>query len=390
MDKRFIFLVSYVTYALLYLARLNFSVVMPILIEEFGFSKFSLGLIGGAFSFSYAVGQFVHGQLVEKYGPRRIILIGLLLSSLMNFLFGYVDALVLFIIVWAINGFAQAAGWPSVIKIVSTSFSSRFGKIGGIFGSCFLVGNVVAWPIIGYAVSNFGWRTAFIVPPIVLLMLALLICLTIKDGASVSIVKVSGFGWFENFRRLFSSRNIIVVAFAFVLLQFVRSVFTLWAPTYLFERYNLSLEFASYFAVAIPFGGILGSIVSGWFFDRLRKFGRRLVLCLLVLPLSFTVLLLCNIPFSLVGVTISLFLIGFTLYGPHVIMSSVIPMEFNETYGGASVAGFIDGLGYLGLMFADSFSGWLVDVYGWNSVLVFCFASSISTIFLIASFYKEK
>jgi OPA family sugar phosphate sensor protein UhpC-like MFS transporter len=390
LNKRLIFLVAYVTYAFSYLARLNFSVVMPILNEGFGFSKFSLGLIGGAYSFSYAIGQFVHGQLVEKYGPKRIILIGLLLSSLMNFLFGYVDSLVLFVIVWAINGFAQAAGWPSVIKMVSTSFNSRFGKIGGFFGSCFLVGNVVAWPIIGYAVSNFGWRMAFAVPSIVLLIFAFIICLTIKDVASGSLVKVSGFGWFENFRKLISSRNIIVVALAFVLLQFVRSVFTLWAPTYLFERYSLSLEFASYFAVAIPFGGILGSIVSGWFLDRLRKISRRLILCLLVLPLSFTVLLLYNMPFGLVGATISLFLIGFTLYGPHVIMSAVIPMEFNETYGGASVAGFIDGLGYLGLMFADSFSGLLVDVYGWNSVLAFCFASSMSTVFLIASFYKEK
>lgn len=391
MSKRFIFLVAYVTYALLYLARLNFSVVLPIFNEEFGFSKFSLGLIGGAYSISYAIGQFVHGQLVEKYGPKRIIVTGLLLSSLMNLLFGYVDVLVLFAIVWAINGFAQAAGWPSVIKIVSTSFSSGFGKVGGFFGSCFLVGNVVAWPIIGYVVSCFGWRMAFVMPSMVLLILALLICLTVKDEVRGSLVEVSGFGWFENFRRLFSSRNILVIALAFVLLQFVRSVFTLWAPTYLFERYNLSLEFASYYAIAIPFGGILGSIFSGWFLDRTSKFGKRLVLCILVLPLSFTILLLYYaLSFSFAEGIFSLFLVGFTLYGPHVVMSTVIPMEFNEKYGGASVAGFIDGLGYLGLMFADSFNGWLVDVYGWNSVMVFCFASSVSAIFLIAPFYKEK
>jgi sugar phosphate permease len=83
--------VVYVTYALLYFARLNFSASLPLLSEELGYSKFTLGLIAGAFSISYALGQFIHGRLVDKYGPKRIILIGLLLSALMNVLFGYVN-----------------------------------------------------------------------------------------------------------------------------------------------------------------------------------------------------------------------------------------------------------------------------------------------------------
>jgi len=182
-----------------------------------------------------------------------------------------------------------------------------------------------------------------------------------------------------------------VVALAFVLLQFVRSVFALWAPTYLFEGYGLSLELASYFAVAVPLGGIFGSMFSGWFFDRLKNFGRSFVLCFLMLLLSFTTLVLYYANTLGLGFGILLlFLIGFSLYGPHVVMSAVIPMEFNEVYGGASVAGFIDGLGYLGLMFADSFNGWIIEVYGWNGAIMFCFISSISATLLLSLFYKGK
>lgn len=181
MSRGHVFLISYVSYALLYLARLNFSVVLPLISLEFGFSKFNLGLVGGAYSISYAVGQFVHGQLAERYGPKRVLFFGLLLSALMNLLFGYADSLVLFLAAWAVNGFAQAAGWPSVIKLVSSSFSSRFGRIGGFFGSCFLVGNAVAWPIIGYIVSIFGWRMAFTAPAFVLVVLAFLIHFSVKD-----------------------------------------------------------------------------------------------------------------------------------------------------------------------------------------------------------------
>lgn len=372
------------------MARLNFSVVLPLISLELNFSKFSLGLIGGAYSISYALGQFIHGQLVERYGPRKILLFGLLLSALMNLLFGFVDYFVLFFVVWAVNGFAQAAGWPSVIKLVSSSFSSGFGRVGGFFGSCFLVGNMVAWPIVGYIVSVFGWRMGFIVPAAVLVMLAFFIYFYVKDSEN-DIVERRNIVWIKNFKKLFSSRNIVVIALAFVLLQFVRSVFTLWAPTYLFEEFGLSLELASYFAVTIPFGGIWGSIFSGWLLDRLKIFGRRFVLCLLVSLLSIITLVLYFATHLSLGLGILLlFLIGFSLYGPHVVMSAVIPMEFDKTFGGASVAGFIDGLGYFGLMFADSFTGWLIESYGWNGVIMFCFISSISTIILLHLFYKEK
>ncbi|MCX8189214.1 MAG: MFS transporter [Nitrososphaeria archaeon] len=384
------FLISYILYALLYLARLNFSVTLPLFSAEFSFSKFILGLVSGTYSISYAVGQFVHGQLVERYGPKRILIFGLLLSALMNLFFGSVNSLVLFMTFWAVNGFAQAAGWPSVIKLISSSYSFRLGTIGGIFGSCFLVGNVIAWPIIGYIVSICGWRMAFTVPAVILVILAFLVYFFVKDVRNDS-VREKGFVWIEGFKRLFSSRNIVVIAFAFVFLQFVRSVFTLWAPTYLFEQYDLSLELASYFAVAIPLGGIFGSIFSGWFLDRLKNFGIRFVLCFLVLILSFVTLVLYYATFlSLNFVIFLLFLIGFSLYGPHVIMSTVVPMEFNKAYGGASVAGFIDGLGYLGLMFADSFTGWLIEVYDWNGAIIFCFISSMFALILLASFYKGK
>ncbi|MBS7614089.1 MFS transporter, partial [Candidatus Bathyarchaeota archaeon] len=147
--RKYVFLVAYVTYALLYLARLNFSIALPLLNEELGYSKFTLGLIAGSFSISYAIGQFIHGQFVDRYGPKKIILTGLLFSALMNMLFGYVNALIPLIIIWAINGYAQSTGWPAVVKLVSSRFKSRLGKVGGLFGSCFLTGNMIAWPILG-------------------------------------------------------------------------------------------------------------------------------------------------------------------------------------------------------------------------------------------------
>lgn len=379
---------AYVTYALLYLARLNFSIALPLLNEELGLSKFTLGLIAGAFSIFYAIGQFIHGQLVDCYGPKKIILIGLIVSAIMNILFSRISTSILLIVVWAVNGYAQSTGWPAVVKLISSRFKSGLGKIGGLFGSCFLVGNMVAWPILGYLVSNYGWRMVFTIPSIVLLVLAILLYLTVGEAGET---EANNSKQIVNFKRLIFSRSLATMASAYILLQFVRSVFTLWAPSYLFEKYRLPLDVAGYSVTVIPLGGILGSIVSGWLSDRMEKSGRKLTICVLTISLGFAMTIFHHA--SNLGLEVglfSLFLIGFTLYGPHVVISTVIPMEFNESYGGASVAGFIDGMGYFGSMFAESFTGWLIDVHGWNGAVTFCLISSLLATILIAFFYEKK
>jgi len=61
----------------------------------------------------------------------------------------------------------------------------------------------------------------------------------------------------------------------------------------------------------------------------------------------------------------------------------VIPIEHGESYGAASVAGFIDGLGYIGSTFADPFIGWIVDAQGWDGALTFWLISSLAAALLI-------
>ncbi|MGQ9515174.1 MAG: hypothetical protein ACUVTL_09045 [Thermoproteota archaeon] len=72
-----------------------------------------------------------------------------------------------------------------------------------------------------------------------------------------------------------------------------------------------------------------------------------------------------------------LFIAGLTLYGPHIMMSTTIPMDFYGSHGTASVAGFIDGLGYLGMTFSDPFVGWIVDIEGWEGAKRFWVISSL-------------
>ena len=63
----------WITYATFYLCRVNFSVAIPGMMNELGFSKTALGLVGSTLFTTYAIGQFVNGQLSDKFGGRKLI-----------------------------------------------------------------------------------------------------------------------------------------------------------------------------------------------------------------------------------------------------------------------------------------------------------------------------
>ena len=385
--ERRIFILTYMAYASYYLTRLNYSVAIPSISGDLQYSKFTLGLIGGAFSITYAIGQFVNGQLVESFGAKRIALLGLFISAIMSLSFGYADLLILFIVIWSINGYAQSTGWPSVIKIISNWFKSSLGTIGGIFGSCFLVGNMVAWPLLGYITANYGWRVAFTAPPLLLVLMATIFYLGVNENPKETehvIIKTGVPNVKSRFKQILLSKGLLITSLAYMLLQFVRSGFTLWAPSYLFETWSLSLDITGYVAAIIPLGGIIGSAIFGWLSDRAKKLGRQTITFLLILSLSLTLLAFqYAASYSLqLGITL-LFLSGLTLYAPHILIATVIPIEHRESHGAASVAGFIDGMGYVGSTFADPFIGWIVDVQGWSGAITFWLISSLASAFLM-------
>ncbi len=392
-----IFIITYITYAAYYLARLSLSVALPEIGRDLGYSKFELGIIGGAFSIVYALGQFINGQLADSFGPKRIISFGLAMSAIVSSLFGYSETFIVLVLLWGINGYFQSTGWPSAVKIIRNWFGERrIGLVGGIFGSCFLVGNMISWIVLGYVVSIYGWRFAFIVPMPLLVSLAALFHVVVSDApqeqrenGTNQLQKLAG-----SLRKIMFSRKILAVAGAYVLLQFVRSGFTLWAPSYVIENYGLSPDLAGYTVAVIPIGGIIGSITTGWLSERLNSKGIVGRIKSMVLLTFCLILVLAAMHFMIsYGIYICLILLflgGLTLYGPHTTMATIVPMDFEKEYGAAGVAGVIDGLGYLGLTLADPFIGWVVDTYSWNGAICFWLFSSIFSTLLLCKIMLEE
>jgi len=54
------------------------SIALPGIMDEFGYSKTAMGAVLTALFAAYAFGQFVNGQLGDRFGARRFITLGVI------------------------------------------------------------------------------------------------------------------------------------------------------------------------------------------------------------------------------------------------------------------------------------------------------------------------
>ena len=79
--------VLWATYGSFYLCRVNVGPAVPSIRQSLGIGAIEIAFVLGAVKLGYAMGQFVNGQLTERFGARRILGVGMLGSAVVTMLF---------------------------------------------------------------------------------------------------------------------------------------------------------------------------------------------------------------------------------------------------------------------------------------------------------------
>jgi len=113
-----IFIVTWLAYGGFYLTRKAFSVAKNELKkpEVLGLTKGQMSAMDGFYSAGYALGQFVFGTLGDRYGTRRIILLGMMASILTSALMGLSSTATTMGVLFALQGVWQSSGWAPLAK----------------------------------------------------------------------------------------------------------------------------------------------------------------------------------------------------------------------------------------------------------------------------------
>jgi sugar phosphate permease len=147
-----------------YLCRSNFSVALPMIIQELGsrgvpadMAKIRLGFIASLGVLAYAIGKFVSGGLSDFLGGRRTFLGGMAGSVLFTVVFALSGGIPLFTLAWTGNRLVQSLGWVGMVKISSRWFSfSSYGTVMGIVSLSFLFGDAAARQFLAVLIAVSG------------------------------------------------------------------------------------------------------------------------------------------------------------------------------------------------------------------------------------------
>ena len=409
--RRRVFVSAWVGYASYYFCRKNLSVLMPLLARERNYSNVQFAHLIFAFSLAYVVGQFISGSLSDRYGPRRVVTVGALISVVATVLMGIWQNPTLFLILEVANGLGQSAGWSGICKLMAAWFGrAERGVVMAWWGTCYVLGGFLAsvfatWLVTSpHLLPELGWRRGMFGPALVLTFVAMFFFWAVRDdpksaGLSVSFQQeeddAAGGGNTPSSREscefLFRNPNIQAIAAMYFLLKLARYSLLFWLPLYLSQRLHYSDGRAGYTSSLFEMVGFLGPILAGYVSDRLlgsRRFPVGAVM-LWVLGLMCLAQPIANLggPW---GTAISISIIGILVYGPDTLMSGAATQDSAGAAHTGLALGYVDGVGSCGQLVSGYVVAGLVQWFGWDSTFTLFAVVSILAGLILASRWEPE
>ena len=114
-----VLLLSWMTYVVAYLCRVNLSTVLDKLAAGLDVSVEYLGIASSVYFVTYAVGQLLNGALGDRVNPHRFLMLALTMTGSINLILGIQTSGVLFLLLWGLNGFCQSMFWSTLLRLLS-------------------------------------------------------------------------------------------------------------------------------------------------------------------------------------------------------------------------------------------------------------------------------
>lgn len=416
-----IFATTWLTYVAFYFCRKPFSVAKSPMQKEAGWDIEYLGYLGAAYLIAYAMGQFLASYMGTRLGPRRNVLLGMILSILVTLAMGItLDFSVLAGLV-VVNGLAQATGWSGTVGTMAGWFHKHErGKVMGLWSTNFTVGSIAS----GFAMAGIlkwhglpdlglgppagvaaPWRWCFFLGALVLMVVAIQFYVFQRNRpedvglapvddpvtpadeargeargeappADAGPMGLSRSAW----------KNLLLVGGFYFFSKFVRYAVWSWSAYLLNRNYGMSNSEAAGYSIVFDVCGIPGVWLTGYLSDRYFGSRRAGVSLAMMIGMVAATGLLMRYGDSGVEVFIALLgLVGFTLYGPDALLTGAGAMDIGGRRAATFATAMISGFGSLGPVVQELVISKLYDPKDLGPVYALLFGSAIAAALFCAA-----
>ncbi len=146
------------------IAILAISPFIPPIEAEFGWSRVQVSLAATIVSYMVVFVSPLQGFLVDRLGPRKVILTSIPLFALsLASLYWLPDSLPIYYTIWVLIPLFSIGLWPlGYLQAVSQWFEKKLGLALGCANAGIGVGSTIVPLIVAALIAGYDWRTAFL------------------------------------------------------------------------------------------------------------------------------------------------------------------------------------------------------------------------------------
>lgn len=273
-----------------YFDRVNLSVAISQIKDEFGLSTVAIGYLLSTYSWTYVILQLPSGPLLDHFGVKRVGRVSAFLWSLASFLTGAAHGVTGLVSGRLLLGIAEAPTFPGNVKAISSWFPrDQRGLPTAMFDAAAKFASAIGIPLVAVILHYWGWRMSFFATGVLSFAYFVQFWIIYRDPPSEPTPSVlaevdhgapasSGREAASSPASLFyllRQRKVWGLALGMAAYNYNFYLFLTWLPGYLHSALHLDVLRSGLYA-AVPWLAATASdlLAGGWLVDHLIRTGR--------------------------------------------------------------------------------------------------------------------
>lgn len=297
--------------------QVSLGVMTNELMSDLSLNAVGIGIVSAFFYCAYMPMQVPAGLLHDRFGPRNILTIAILICAFGALCFSYADTVLLAAAGRFMMGVGGAFSFSGALMLISRWFAPQyFAVLSGFVQLMSSIGAITGEILLAIAIRHWNWRPTMLYLFFVGIVLAFLVLLIVRNFPKGSThfsteehqqhFADANPGLKEVFGRI---QSWWIAIFSFLIWAPIAAFAGLWGIPFMVSAYHLTTEGASLACAAIWVGIGFGSPFVGWISERIERRCTVLTICSALGIFASIAVIYFTLPLPLLYV--SLFFLGF-------------------------------------------------------------------------------